>query len=131
MRSWTPYVAGALFTGAGVMHFAKPDFFEAIVPDWFPSRTLANQASGAAEIVLGLGMLHPATRRASAYGLAALTIVVFPANVDMAVNRVAVKPVDGRMERHVGASTGPENWVRLPMQAPLLWWLLREARAAS
>lgn len=128
--SWSPYVAGVLFTGAGVMHFAKPDFFEAIVPDWFASPTIANRASGAAEIALGLGMLHPATRRVAALGLTALTVVVFPANIDMAVNRVAVRPVDGRMERHVGGSSGPENWVRLPMQAPLLWWLWREARAA-
>jgi uncharacterized membrane protein len=113
------------------MHFARPDFFEAIVPDWVPDAQLANRVSGAAEVVLGLGMFHPRTRRASALGLAALTVIVFPANIDMAVNRVAVKPADGRMERHVGASTGPENWVRLPMQAPLLWWLLREARASA
>ena len=113
------------------MHFVKPDFFEAIVPDWFPNRPLTNRVSGAAEIVFGLGMLHPATRRLSASALAALTVVVFPANVDMALNRVAVRPVDGTMQRQVGASTGPENWVRLPMQAPLLWWLVREARAAA
>jgi uncharacterized membrane protein len=130
-RSWSPYAAGALFTTAGVLHFARPDFFEAIVPDWFPDARLANRVSGAAEIALGLGMLHPRTRRASASGLAALTAIVFPANVDMALNQVAVVPVDGRMQRRVGASTGPENWVRLPMQAPLLWWLWREARAAA
>ena len=113
------------------MHFAKPDFFEAIVPDWFPNAKVANQVSGAAEIALGLGMLSPRTRRVSAVGLVALTAVVFPANVDMAVNKVEVKPADGRMERHVGNATGPENWIRLPMQAPLLWWLWREAKAAA
>ena len=113
------------------MHFAKPDFFEAIVPDWFPNAKVANQVSGAAEIALGLGMLSPRTRRASALGLVALTTIVFPANVDMALNKVEVKPADGRMERHVGNATGPENWIRLPMQAPLLWWLWREAKAAA
>ena len=50
------YAVGTFFAGAGVMHFARPDFFEAIVPRWFPSPKFANQASGAAEIVLGLGM---------------------------------------------------------------------------
>lgn len=113
------------------MHFAKPDFFEAIVPDWFPNARVANQVSGAAEIALGLGMLSPRTRRASALGLMALTAIVFPANIDMAVNKVEVKPADGRMERRVGNATGPENWIRLPMQAPLMWWLWREARAAA
>ncbi len=113
------------------MHFAKPDFFEAIVPDWFPDAELANRASGAAEIALGLGMLSRRTRRASSLGLIALTAAVFPANVDMAVNRVEVRRVDGRMVRSVGTATGPQNWIRLPMQLPLLWWLWRETRAAA
>ncbi len=130
-RNWSPYAAGALFVSAGVMHFARPDFFESIVPDWFPDARVANQVSGAAEIVLGLGMLHPRTRRSAAIGLAELTAAVFPANVDMALNRVAVVPVDGRIQRRGGASTGPENWVRLPIQAPLLWWVWGEARAAA
>jgi uncharacterized membrane protein len=120
----------ALFTSAGVMHFVKPDFFEAIVPDWFPDAKLANRVSGAAEIVLGLGMLAPQTRRASALGLLALTAVVYPANIDMAINKVELKPEDGKMTRRVGSATGPQNWIRLPMQFPLAWWLWREARAA-
>ena len=131
MSNWSPYVAGALFTGAGVMHFAKPDFFEAIVPEWFPNAKLANQVSGAAEIALGVGMLVPQMRRASAFGLLALTAIVFPANIDMAVNKVEVKPVDGVMARHPGAARGPQNWIRLPMQLPLAWWLWREAKAAD
>jgi uncharacterized membrane protein len=130
MPSLSPYAAAALFTSAGVMHFAKPDFFESIVPDWFPNAKLANQLSGAAEIALGLGMIAPQTRRASAFGLIALTVAVFPANVDMAVNKVEVKPVDGTMTRSIGTAKGPQNWIRLPMQLPLLWWLWREARAA-
>ena len=131
MSRWSPYVAGAFFASAGVMHFAKPDFFEAIVPDWFPNKKAANQISGAAEIALGIGMFVPQTRRASALGLLALTAIVFPANIDMAVNKVEVRPVDGRIERRVGTANGPQNWIRLPMQAPLLWWLWREARAAA
>ena len=117
-----------LFTTAGVAHFAKPDFFESIVPDWFPDRRFANYASGAAEIALGLGLLSPRTRRVSALGLTALTASVFPANVDMAVNKVEVKPVDGRLTRQVGTARGPANWIRLPLQAPLAWLLWREAK---
>jgi uncharacterized membrane protein len=124
-------VASALFTGAGVMHFARPDFFESIVPDWFPDKRLANLGSGAAEIVLGLGLLPPATRRMSALGLVALTAAVFPANVDMALNDVEVKPVDGRMTRSVGSATGAAravNWLRLPMQIPMAVGMWRIAR---
>jgi uncharacterized membrane protein len=123
--------AGAIFVGAGIAHFSKPDFFESIVPDWFPDATLANRASGAAEFVFGLGMFHPRTRKLSALGLSALTIAVFPANVDMAINGVEPKLVDGRFTRSVGTASGPLNWVRLPLQVPLLWWLWRECRATS
>lgn len=131
MSRWSPYAAGALFVSAGVMHFAKPDFFESIVPDWFPNAKLANQLSGAAEIALGVGMWVPQTRRVSALGLLALTAAVFPANIDMALNDVEVKPVDGKLERSVGTANGPQNWIRLPMQLPLAWWLWREAGAAA
>ena len=55
--------AAGVFTAAGVAHFARPDFFESIVPDWIPDAELANRSSGAAEIVLGLGLLAPRTRR--------------------------------------------------------------------
>lgn len=123
--------ASALFVTAGVAHFVKPDFFEAIVPDWFPSPRFANYASGAAEITLGLGLLSPRTRRVSAFALTGLVGAVFPANIDMAVNRVEVKPADGRLTRQVGTAHGPANWIRLPLQIPLAWWLWREARRPS
>ena len=131
MSLWSPYAAGALFVSAGVMHFAKPDFFESIMPDWVPNAKLANQLSGAAEIALGVGMFVPRSRRASALGLLALTAAVFPANIDMALNNVELKPVDGKMTRSVGTAKGPQNWIRLPMQIPLAWWLWREAGAAA
>ena len=113
------------------MHFAKPDFFESIVPEWFPDAKLANRISGAAEIILGLGMLAAADPTRVGARPARPHVVVFPANVDMAINKVEVKPVDGSMTRSVGTVTGPQNWIRLPMQVPLAWWLWREARAAA
>ena len=122
------------FTGAGSMHFARPDFFESIVPDWFPDAKAANYVSGAAEIGLGLGLLPRRTRKLSAYGLIALTAVVFPANIDMAVNNVEVKPVDGKMTRSVGAASGASrlvNWVRLPLQLPLGYAIWRISRHAD
>ena len=116
------------------MHFARPDFFESVVPDWFPDKRLANHASGAAEIVLGLGLLPRRTRRWSAFGLVALTAAVFPANIDMAVNDVELKPVDGRMTRSVGTAAGTSrlvNWVRLPLQIPLGYAMWRVARRSG
>lgn len=114
------------------MHFVRPDFFESVVPDWFPDARLANQVSGAAEIALGVGLLLPSTRRASALGLVTLLGIVFPANIDMALNDVEVKPgEDGKMKRSVGTASGTNriaNWVRLPMQFPMVAAMLRESR---
>jgi len=125
--------ASIVFSGAGTMHFARPDFFEAIVPDWFPDARLANRLSGVAEIALGLGLLPARTRRASALGLLALTAVVFPANVDMAINDVEVQPVGGTMTRSVGTASGSGrivNWARLPMQLPIAWGMWRLYRSS-
>ncbi|MEP1123874.1 MAG: DoxX family protein [Ilumatobacter sp.] len=130
----TTLLASAFFTGAGTLHFARPDVFEAIVPDWFPDAPLANYVSGAAEVVLGVGLLPRRTRRWSAIGLIALLAIVFPANLDMAVNDVEVTPVDGTMTRSVGTASGPSrlvNWVRLPLQLPLASAMWRIARRSA
>lgn len=133
MRTIT-ILSSALFTGAGVLHFLRPGFFEAIVPDWFPDPRLANYASGAAEIALGLGLLPARSRKWSAYGLIALVAIVFPANIDMALNDVEVKSVGGEVIRSVGTASGTSrlvNWLRLPLQFPLACALWRIARRSS
>ena len=124
------YAVGAAFVGAGVSHFARPDFFESIVPRWVPSPALANQVSGAAEIALGLGMFPRRTRRAAAWGLLGLLAAVFPANVDMSLNDVAVKRGDdGRMRRVEGADgVRAQNTVRLPFQLLFAWAVWRHTR---
>ena len=68
------------------------------------------RVSGAFEILGGLGLLVPATRRTAAWGLVALLIAVFPANLNMAMH-----PVEA------GASgVAPVlRWERLPLRALL------------
>lgn len=134
MRHTSALIASAFFAGAGSMHFARPDFFESIVPDWFPNARVANYASGAAEIALGLGLITARNRRASALGLIALVAAVFPANVDMAINDVEVKPVDGKMTRSVGTAAGAArivNWLRLPLQVPMAIGLWKIAQTST
>ncbi|HET6983366.1 MAG TPA: hypothetical protein VFI53_14580 [Myxococcaceae bacterium] len=69
--------------------------------------------SGACEILGGLGLLVPATRRWAAWGLVALFVAVFPANVNMAIHRLPFGkfPVPGWA-----------LWARLPLQAVLVAW---------
>src|SRR5438067_429708 len=80
------WLAAAFFVGAGVNHFVKPAFYASIVPPAFPAPAAMVAISGVCEIAGGLGLLVPALRRAAGYGLIALLIAVFPANVYMAVS---------------------------------------------
>lgn len=102
---------GIFFTFAGVMHFVRPDWYEAIMPDWLPAHRELVHASGAAEIAGGLAVLNPSTRRiGSAWSIATL-LAVFPANVNMALN---AEDFDDVPE--------PLLWARLPLQAALVAW---------
>ena len=74
------------FVLAGVSHFRNPDFFVSIMPPYLPAQLELVYLSGVFEILLGLGVLLPATRRWAGWGLVALLFAVYPANVHMALN---------------------------------------------
>ncbi len=73
-----------LFVGSGVLHFADPKPFVAIVPPSLPRPDALVALSGACEIAGGVGLLVPALRRPAGFGLVALLLAVFPANIYMA-----------------------------------------------
>lgn len=104
---------GVLFTFAGVLHFARPRWYEEIMPDYLPAHRELVYASGAAEIAGGLGTLHPRTRRAASWWSVATLLAVFPANVHMALNP----------ERYKGVPGGKAGlYARLPVQAIFIAW---------
>ena len=109
-----------LFGTAGILHFVMPTFFERIVPPWVPDAKLAGQVSGAAEILGAAGLLWSRTRVLAAWGLIALLVAVFPANVQML-----------QLARASAASNWSVVvlWARLPVQLLLLWWVWRAAIA--
>ncbi len=78
-------IIGAFMLFAGVMHFANPSFFNEIVPPWLPpSEPFWTYVSGVAEIVIGIMLLRPSTRRLGALAAIWLFIAVYPANLYMA-----------------------------------------------
>ena len=105
-----------LFVAAGVWHFVRPGTYLRIMPPALPAPLLLVYVSGVAEIAGGLGLLLPATRRWAGWGLVALLVAVFPANVYMAL-----------IHEQLGIP-GWVAWGRLPLQLPLLWWVWRAAR---
>ena len=112
-RTVLRWVLAVFMVAAGANHFVSPDAYVAMVPEVLPAPLLLVQISGVAEIAGGLGLLLPATRRLAAWGLIALFIAVFPANLNMAVNHL---PLGGH-EIPAWAL-----WARLPVQLVLIGW---------
>ena len=79
-------LAGPVFILAGVLHFVRPRWYEAIMPPGLPAQRELVYASGVAEIVGGVGLLVPRTRNLASWWLVATLVAVFPANVHMALN---------------------------------------------
>ena len=123
-RSLAP-VMGAVYVVAGIAHFLIPRRFAAAVPPSFPRPVGLVYLSGVAEILLGIGVAWRRTRRPSAWGIAALLVAVFPANLHLARGDVLRDLVPDRL-------VGPARLaalVRLPFQGVLIAWALRYARS--
>jgi uncharacterized membrane protein len=116
--SWRALGPAALFLTSGTLHFTKPDVFRAIVPPHVGDAAALVAISGAAELAGGLGLLIGPTRRPAAYGLIALLIAVWPANWYMAIGA----------ERYAGLAPAWVLWARVPLQIPLIWWVLNASR---
>src|SRR5947209_15063496 len=83
------YVLAAAMTAIGLAHFALPEPFEKIVPKWLPRPRLLVYVSGFFEVAGGVGLLFDATRVLAGWGLVALYVAVFPANVNQALNAIS------------------------------------------
>ncbi|MBF6269840.1 DoxX family protein [Nocardia farcinica] len=111
----------AILFGAGVMHFVRPGFFDAIVPRALPGRARDyTYASGVAELGVAAALAVPRTRRLGGRLAAMLFVAVFPANVQMAVD------VLGNEKAPRALKIG--SLVRLPLQWPLVAAARRVAR---
>jgi uncharacterized membrane protein len=106
-------LAGFLLT-MGVLHFAVPERFDAIVPRWVPGPArFWTWFSGTWELSSGVLLARPSTRRAGAWAAAATFVAVYPANVQMAIDHPP------------RSAAGVGLWLRLPAQLPLVAWALR------
>jgi uncharacterized membrane protein len=106
-------ILAVLFLVAGALHFAFPQVYLKIMPPYLPAHLLLVYISGAAEMLGGLGLLLPFSRRAAAWGLVALLIAVLPANIYMATSHLRVPGIMGQ---------NWAQWLRVPLQLPLIYW---------
>lgn len=77
------YLFAMFFIAAGLNHFRDEAFYMQIMPDYIPAdlHRPAVIISGIAEVVLGVLLVIPQTTRIAAWGIIALLIAVFPANI--------------------------------------------------
>jgi uncharacterized membrane protein len=114
-------VAQSLFyIAAGVNHFWHKPFYVHIMPDHYAHPELLVEVSGLAEIAAGVGLLVPATRRASAIGIVSMLAVY------MDVHQYMLRHADRFPEVPKWAL-----WARIPLQFALAAWALEYARRAD
>ena len=100
----------ALMVGAGVMHFLNPSFFVKIVPPYLPFHEELVAVSGAIEILLGVLLVIPNWSRLAAWGVVALLIAVFPANIYVFQHQEIVP------------ASALAHLIRLLLQGVLIFW---------
>ncbi len=122
-RSVALLALSIFFVGVGITHFTSPGFFVRIMPPYLPWHLELVHLSGVLEILGGLGVLVPAVRRLAGWGLVALLVAVYPANVHMAL--------------HPDDFADLPAWAiyaRLPLQFVFIawaWWATRPERPAA
>lgn len=108
------WLAALFFVIAGSNHFRDPVFYRSIIPSVFPAPEFLVALSGTCEIIGGVALLIPPLRRPAGWGLIALLIAVFPANIYMAAfpSRFSALHISRWL-----------LWLRLPLQGVIIAWI--------
>jgi len=120
VRAISTFLVGLLFILAGFNHFINTDFYLDLMPPYIPAHLTMVYVSGFFEVLGGAGVLIPTLRRAAGWGLIALMIAVFPANLHM-----ATQP---------GEYPSIPYWMlvaRIPLQLILIAWVEWSTRHPS
>jgi uncharacterized membrane protein len=113
-------VLGVFFIVAGLYHFINPDFYLTIMPPYLPWHLFLVYLSGFFEIVLGGMLLVAKFMRIAAWGMIALLVAVFPANIHMATNPELYPDINPVL-----------LWIRLPLQAVMVAWAYWHTRPVA
>jgi uncharacterized membrane protein len=103
------FFIGPAYILAGLNHFIHEAFYTKMIADFLPYPVQIVFISGVAEMLCGLGLLIPSTRKAAAWGTIALLIAIFPANIYMA------------MHPDKFGFPAKDLYLRLPIQLVLIW----------
>jgi uncharacterized membrane protein len=120
LKTLSRYLFATFFVGAGLMHFANPDFYLKIMPPYIPWHLELVYASGVAEILLGAMLMFNNLQRIAGWGLILLLIAVFPANIYVYQHQAELFP----------NVSPPLQLLRLPLQGLLILWAFWYTRPA-
>lgn len=119
-RRFFRWLLAIIYLVAGIAHLRSPAGFLAITPDWVPFPEQVILFTGIAEIAGAIGLLIPPRyiswpRYAAGIGLALYALCVYPANINHAINNIAI-------------GGEPASWLyhgpRLAFQPVFIWWAL-------
>jgi uncharacterized membrane protein len=114
-RSAFRYLLALLYAIAGIIHVLSPGGFVKITPSWVPLPYEVVLATGVCEIAGAIGLLTTRFRASAGMGLALYAICVFPANINHALNNIAIGGVQFSWWYHAP---------RLALQPLFVWWAL-------
>ena len=103
----TRFVLAGSFVAVGIHHFVNPTPYLMIMPPYLPWHLELVYISGVFEVMGGVGLLIPSVRRQAAWGLIALLVAVYPANIHMLMNTIYLP--DMPKEEWI-------LWMRMPLQ---------------
>jgi uncharacterized membrane protein len=112
------------FIFAGFSHLAMPASFEDYFPSWVPFVTPLIYLTGIAEIAGGIALLIRRFQATAGVALAIYLVLVFPANIYVAVAGVE-EALPGLPEADW------YGWARLPFQLVYIWWVLRSTQPSD
>jgi uncharacterized membrane protein len=114
-RTFFRYLLALIYLAAGIIHLRSPGGFLAITPSWVPFPAEVVAFTGIAEIAGAIGLITRRYRYAAGVGLALYSVCVFPANINHAINDIAIGGTRLSWWYH-----GP----RLAFQPVFVWWAL-------
>ena len=110
-----PKVLAGMFATSGVLHFARSEPFEKIIPTPLQEyKKELVQASGVAELTCAALLVMPQTRRLGGILSFGLLLGVWPANAQMTVSAFQSERAPGWYRI--------ATVLRLPLQLPMLRW---------
>tara|TARA_Y100001970_G_C13900146_1_gene683225 strand:+ start:324 stop:695 length:372 start_codon:yes stop_codon:yes gene_type:complete len=105
LKNISVVIMSLFYITVGIDHFIRPGWYLQIVPPILPFKYELVLLSGGFEILLGGLLLYPKFRHVASWGLIALLIAVYPANIYLALTNGSAMD-----------TTPAIAWGRLPIQ---------------